>query len=78
MELVLLPFFMPLLLLGWYFDDAERELRRREQERLEAYERTWLRIHAPRRWSASMIVTACSSSSRRARLGQRAERSARK
>ena len=47
-EIVILPFFMPLLLIGWLLDDPDRELRRFEEERLRAYERTWLRLFGPR------------------------------
>lgn len=44
-ELMLLPLFFPLLLVGWVFDDPERLGRRLERERLEAFRRTWLRLH---------------------------------
>jgi len=44
-ELILLPLFFPLLLVGWVWDDPARLGRRLERERLEAFRRTWLRLH---------------------------------
>lgn len=45
MELIILPLFFPLLLVGWVFDDATRLARRRDRDLANAYARTWLALH---------------------------------
>lgn len=44
-ELILLPFFMPLLLIGWIIDNPEREARQRRARQQRAFPGMWLQLH---------------------------------
>ena len=46
MALLLIPFFMPLMLIGWIFPpEHERELEEREAEQDRAYAATWALLY---------------------------------
>ena len=45
MELILLPFFMPLLLIGWVIDNPERHARQLQSRQQRAFPGLWLQLH---------------------------------
>ena len=42
---MLLPFFMPLLLIGWVIDNPERDARHAKEKQIKAFHVVWLQLH---------------------------------